>query len=117
MNMQRHYTKLFYIPMSLLVGLSQPDFSYAGSNEDWPIVNGVGQITESPKAEEGPRRPADTTNASDVITTIDGDAITGFKSEELVATGNAVVVRGDQQISADKIVYRTEGKRIHALHH
>ena len=101
--------------MSLLVGLSQPDFSHAGSNEDWPIVNGVGQITESPKAEEGPRRPADTSNASDVITTIDGDAITGFKSEELVATGNAVVVRGDQQISADKIVYRTEGKRIHAL--
>jgi len=115
MSMKRHYTKLFYIPMSLLVGLSQSDFSYADSNEDWPIVNGAGQITESPKAKEEPRRPADATNASDLITTIDGDSITGFKSEELVATGNAVVIRGDQQISADKIVYRPEGKRVHAV--
>ena len=101
--------------MSLLVGLSQPDFSYAGSNEDWPIINGAGRITESPKAEEKPRRPADDTNASDLVTTIDGDSIIGFKSEELVATGNAVVVRGDQRISADKIVYRPERKRIHAV--
>ena len=115
MSMQRHYTKLFYIPMSLLVGLSQPDFSYADSNEDWPIVNGVGQITDSPKAEEELPRLANTAYTSDMVTTIDGDAITGFKSEELVAIGNAVVVRGDQQISADKIVYRPEGKRIHAV--
>ena len=115
MSMQRHYTKLFYIPMSLLVSLSQPDFSYAVSDEDWPIVNDAGQITESPKAEEELPRLANTANTSDMVTTIDGDAITGFKSEELVATGNAVVVRGDQQISADKIVYRPEGKRIHAL--
>ena len=101
--------------MSLLVGLSQSNFSYAGSNEDWPIVNGAGQITESPKAEEELPRLANTANTSDMVTTIDGDAITGFKSEELVATGNAVVVRGDQQISADKIVYRPEGKRVHAV--
>ena len=113
--MHRHYTKLSYIPMSLLVALSQSDFSYAGSNEDWPIVNGAGQITESPKAEEELPRLANTANTSDMVTTIDGDAITGFKSEELVATGNAVVVRGDQQISADKIVYRPEGKRVHAV--
>jgi LPS-assembly protein len=113
--MQRHYTKLFYIPMSLLVGLSQPDFSYAGSNEDWPIVNGAGEITEPLEAKEEPQRPVDTANAPDMFTTIAGDSITGFKSEELVAIGNAVVARGDQQISADKIVYRPEGKRVHAV--
>ena len=101
--------------MSLLVGMSQPDFSYAGSNEDWPIVNGAGHITESPKAEEQPRRLVNADNVSDMVTTIDGDSITGFKSEELVATGNAVVARGDQLISADKIVYRPEGKRVHAM--
>jgi LPS-assembly protein len=113
--MKRHYTKLFYIPMSLLVGLSQSDISYAGPNEDWPIVNGAGLITESPEAKDEPQRPIDTANTSDMVTTIDGDSITGFKSEELVAIGNAVVARGDQQISADKIVYRPEGKRVHAV--
>ena len=117
MSMKQHYTKLFYIPISVLVGLGQSDFSYAGSNEDWPIVNGAGLIIELPKATEDSQRlvNTNTANPSDMVTTIDGDSITGFKSEELVASGNAVVARGDQQISADKIVYRSEGKRVHAL--
>ena len=104
MSMKQHYTKLFYVLVSLsAVGASAqglPD-----RDRIWPILNGVGATGSEIQRTNESTSATNLTQAEEPVTTINADSISGQRTEQMTASGKAEVKRGDQTVRADMVKY------------
>ena len=89
-TLKLHYTKLqlliiFWAPFFIFAEIAQAQVEDA----EWPVINGM-QVTKQPQ-------PIDLGVAL-AETTVEAERITGVREQYVEAEGNAVIIRGDQEL-------------------
>ena len=96
-TLKLHYTKLqlliiFWAPFFIFAEIAQAQVEDA----EWPAINGM-QVTKQPQ-------PIDLGVAL-AETTVEAERITGVREQYVEAEGNAVIIRGDQELRGNYLFY------------